>query len=204
MAYKFNFDLSKLSQSFFIDIAKFANRRDVPKRIGKTARYLVKKFKINEITGLPMSDALQVVEDLIDINVKNLSQRDKFLKTKRRALFLPHCSRKYMDSRCQAVFDKKFSSYKCAHCSKDCLVNKATQLGEKKGYDVYILPGGSCIRKILSKRKYSGIVGVACCEEIELAINHLANSGIKLQGVPLIKNGCSGTKFSLKNLQKVL
>jgi len=87
MAYKFNFDLSKLSQSFFIDIAKFANRRDVPKRIGKTARYLVKKFKINEITGLPMSDALQVVEDLIDINVKNLSQRDKFLKTKRRALY---------------------------------------------------------------------------------------------------------------------
>ena len=29
------------------------------------------------------------------------------------------------------------------------MVNKADQYAKKKGYDVYLLPGGSCIPKIL-------------------------------------------------------
>lgn len=204
VAYKFNFDLTKISQSLFTDVARFADNRGIHKKIGKMSRYLVQKFKVHEITGLPLSDAFLLVEDLIDIYVKNLSQKEAFLKTQKRALLLPHCSRKYMDNRCKATFDKKFSSYRCGHCSKNCLINKATKLGEKKGYDVYILPGGSCIRKILDKNNYEGIVGVACCEEIQLAFNYLKKMDILWQGVPLIKNGCSGTRFSLKTLKNTL
>jgi len=204
MAYKFNFDLTKLSQSFFEDIAQFSNRSKVHEKMGKMARQLVHRFKIHKITGLPVSDALTVVEDLIDSYVNSIAQREAFLKTKKRALFLPHCSRKHMDSRCKARFDKELSSYRCRHCSPDCLVNRASKLGEKNGYDVYILPGGSCVRKILNKNKYEGVVGVACCEEVKLAVSFLNSANISNQSVPLIKNGCSSTRFNMASLEKIL
>ena len=85
MAYKFNFDLSKLSQSFFTEVAKASDRTGVHKKVGYAARYLVNKFKINKIIGISVSDALTVVEDLINTYVKNLSQKEAFEKTKRRA-----------------------------------------------------------------------------------------------------------------------
>jgi hypothetical protein len=204
MAYNFTFDLSKFSRSFFEDMAKFSERKKLHRKLGKSAGYLVKKFRVNKITGLPISDALIIIEDLMDTYVKNLSQREKFVKTKRRALLLPHCSRKYMDSRCKAVFNTALSSYECMHCSPDCNVNKASAGAKKKGYDTYILPGGSCVRKLLSTNKYDGIVGVACCEEVKLAAKLLELNKIPFQSVPLIKNGCSETKFSTETLNSTM
>lgn len=204
MAYKFTFDLSQFSQSFFKEMARFSEKKGIHKKIGKSARYLVRKFKVHKMVGLPVSDALTIIEDMIDTYMKNLSHREMFLKTNRRALFLPHCSRKYMDSRCKAKFNPKLSYYTCMKCSKDCKVRKATALGKKNGYDVYILPGGSCVRKIMTKKRYEGMVGVACCEEIKLAEEYLKIFNIPGQAVPLIKNGCSGTKFSMETLEKTL
>ena len=97
MPYRFSFDLSRVSKSFFRELAKVSHEKDVHRRIGKKARNLAEKFKIREITGLEVSDALTLVEDLVDVYVKNISGKGRFLKTKRRALLLPHCSRKYMD-----------------------------------------------------------------------------------------------------------
>lgn len=203
MAYKFNFDLSRLSQSFFREIASFSNEKNIHRTIGKRARYVVKKFKVDKMVGIPVSDAITLIEDMIDTYIMNLSLRNDFDKTKKRVLLLPHCSRKYMDSRCKARFDPNVSSYYCVGCSNDCLVNKATKLGKERGYDVYVLPGGSCIRKVMNK-KYDGIVGVACTEEIKLARNILKNHSITIQGVPLTKNGCANTKFKMETLVKVL
>ena len=166
MAYSFTFDLSKLSQSFFTDLAKFSERRHVHRKVGSAARLLTRKFRVDKLTGLPVSDSLMVIEDLIDTEIKNLAYREAFLKAGRKALILPHCSRKYMDSRCKATFDTETASYQCAHCSPDCLVNRATVMARRKKYDVYIVPGGSGIRSILQKKKYDGIVGVACTEEM--------------------------------------
>src|SRR4030066_1727652 len=125
-------------------------------------------FGVVVVRGVNLSDAVVVIQDLIDVQAVNLIERKKFLETNKRALFLPHCSRKYMDNRCQATFDATIPSYKCAHCSEDCLVNKADTLAKMKGYDVYLLPGGSCIPKILKTVRYEGIIGVACGEEMKI------------------------------------
>jgi len=204
MPYKFSFDLSSISKSFFKELARVAGERKLHKRLGIKARSLADKFKLSEITGLNVPDALQLVEDLVDVYVQNVSERERFEKTKKRALFLPHCSRKYMDNRCQAVFNPKLPSYKCGHCSEDCLVNEATRLGEKRGYDVYVLPGGSCVLDILKRNKYEGIVGVACGQEVRLGGEGLKQMGLAGQAVPLIKNGCANTSFSLQSLEKTL
>ncbi len=202
MAYKFNFDLSNLSRAFFRDVAKLSHQQNIHRNLGKKAGYLVKKFRVDKLVGIPVSDAVTLVEDMIDTYVLNLSMRDEFEKTSSRALLLPHCSRKHMDSRCKARFDPKTSSYYCRGCSGDCLVNRATKLAKKRGYDIYVLPGGSCVKKILNK--YDGVVGVACTEEINLAGRLLSSTDKKIQGIPLIKNGCANTKFEMGTLEKTL
>jgi hypothetical protein len=181
-----------------------AQKRKLHRRIGKAAQRLLERFKVQEITGLDLTQALVLLEDLIDIQTRNFSDRERFTRTSRRVLFLPHCSRKYMDKRCKAVFDRNIPSYRCSHCSPDCLVNQATMAGEKKGYDVYVLPGGSCIQQILQKGRYEALVGVACGEEIKLAEGLLEKTGLPGQNVPLIKNGCANTTFNLQALKEIL
>jgi len=204
MPYKFTFDLSRVPRFFFTEIAKLGYQKGVHKRVGRTAQEMIKKFKIQEATGLNLSDAVVLLQDLIEMQAKNLVEREKFVQTKKRALFLPHCSRKYMDSRCKAVFDPNIPSYICAHCSPDCSINKAVSFAEKKGYDVYILPGSSCVPKILKAKHYEGVVGVACGEEIKMGGEALKGMNVAGQAVPLIKNGCANTVFNIETLMTVL
>ncbi|HUO41980.1 MAG TPA: DUF116 domain-containing protein [Methylomirabilota bacterium] len=204
MPYQFDFDLTKVSRSFFREVAEAAHRRRLHRRIGDAAVHLLERCKIQEITGLDFAQALTLLEDFIDIQMKNVRDRERFLKTSKRVLLLPHCSRKFMDNRCKAVFDPKTPSYSCSHCSPDCLVNQATTAGEAKNYDVYVLPGGSCIHRILERGGYEALVGVACGEEIRLADGLLDRTGLPGQNVPLIKNGCANTTFSVDVLQKIL
>ena len=84
------------------------------------------------------------------------------------------------------------------------MVNKADQYARKKGYDVYLLPGGSCIPKILKNCHYEGIVGVACGEEMKIMGSLLRGMNVSGQGIPLIKNGCASTVFNMETLRKIL
>jgi len=204
MPYKFTFDLSKIPRFVFTEIAKTSYQTGMHKQVGKTAREMIRKFRIQEATGLDLYDAVAVLQDLIETQTLNLIEREKFVKTKKRALFLPHCSRKYMDNRCKASFDSNIPSYVCAHCSTDCLVENATTLAQNKGYDVYILPGGSCIPKILKTQHYEGIVGVACGGEVKAGGDLLKTMNVVGQNVPLIKNGCSNTAFNMETLRSIL
>lgn len=181
-----------------------AQKRKLHRRIGNAAQLLLDRFKVQEITGLDFAQALMLLEDLIDIQTRNFSDRERFTRTSKRVLFLPHCSRKYMDKRCKAVFDQSIPSYRCSKCSPDCLINQATMAGEKKGYDIYVLPGGSCIHQILQNGRYEALVGVACGEEIGLAEGLLEKTGLPGQNVPLIKNGCANTTFNLQTLKEIL
>ena len=204
MGYTFTFDLSKLSQTLFKEIAEFSEKGKITEKIGDMARNMVKKFDVDKITGLPVCDSITVIEDLINASVKNSVHKERFLNANKRVLFLPHCCRKYMDSRCKAHFDPDITSYLCRHCSEDCQVHKATLLAKKENYDVYVLPGGSCVKKIFRKKSYSGVIGVACTEEISLSTKVLEQFNIAVQNIPLIKNGCSMTRFNFETLQRIM
>jgi len=204
MSYAFTFDLSKLSQAIFKDIAKISEKDKLNEKLAAMARKLVDKFNVDKHTGLPITDSIMVIEDLINVNLKNSLQKEQFLQTKHRALFLPHCCRKYMDARCKASFNPETSSYSCNHCSPDCQVHQATLLAAQRNYDIYVLPGASCVRKIFQQHHYEGIVGVACTDELKLAATILEKHKIPAQGIPLIKNGCSQTQFSFETLSQTL
>ena len=204
MPYKFTFDLSKVPFFFFSEIATISYQKGMHKSFLTALNDLILKFKIQEATGLNLSDVVSLLQDMIDLQAINMMERSKFLETKKRALFLPHCSRKYMDSRCKAMFNPEIPSYTCSHCSDDCMINKADRFAKKKGYDVYLLPGGSCIPKILKTHNYEGVVGVACGEEMKLLGPLLTGMEVAGQAIPLIKNGCACTVFNMETLRKVL
>jgi hypothetical protein len=204
MPYQFTFDLSKVPHFFFSEIARISYQKGMHKTLLNTLQDIIKKFRIQEATGLNLSDAVVLLQDFIDLQAVNLMERRKFLKSQKRVLLLPHCSRKYMDSRCKAFFDASIPSYTCAHCSEDCLVNRAESYAKKKGYDVYVVPGGSCILKILKQNPYEGVVGVACGEEVKMGVAALENMTVGVQVIPLIKNGCANTAFNMKTLVNVL
>jgi uncharacterized protein len=204
MAYNFEFNLRKLPKDFFVDVTKVAKSHKIHRKLGDASKNLVRKFKVNEALGVPLDDALTIVEDLLDVYIDNVINFDKLKTAKQKVLLVPHCCRKYMDSRCKAKFDPKLSSYFCKGCSKDCYANKATKAAKEKGYDVYILPGGSCIKKLMQNVKCEAIFGIACGEEIKLGKTFLNGKGIPVIGLPLTKNGCSKTQFNVVNLKKLM
>src|SRR4030065_880966 len=113
MPYKFTFDLSKVPRFFFTEVAMISYHKGMHKSFLTTLNDLILKFRIQEATGLNLSDAVALLQDLIDLQAINSIERSRFLQTKKRAIFLPHCSRKYMDSRCKATFYPENPSYVC-------------------------------------------------------------------------------------------
>ena len=132
MPYRFTFDLSKVPRFFFTEIATVSYQKGMHKSLLDKLQNLIIKFRIEEATGLNINDAIVLLQDFIDVQAVNMIERSKFLQTKKRAIFLPHCSRKYLDSRCKASFNADIPSYTCAHCSEDCLVNQSSQLAANK------------------------------------------------------------------------
>jgi len=204
MPYRFTFDLRGLPRAFFQEVVKLAYDSGIHHRIGEVARHLIKKFRVEEVTGLNLLDAVALFMDFIEIQALNISNRRRFAEASRRALLLPHCARKYMDNRCRAVFDPGIPTYRCLHCSPDCLIHQASVLAEGRGYDVYIVPGGSCIPKILSSNNYGAVVGVACGFELRMAYDVLRRLNIPGQAIPLLKNGCAETWFDVEELGRIL
>ena len=204
MPYKFTFDISKKKYHFFTRIMIVGYQKGISKVFFKNLQSIIRKLRLQKATGFNLEDNIMILQDLVDMNYLNLIQRKKFLQTKNRALFLPHCSRKFMDNRCKAIFEASLPSYICAHCSPDCGVNKADHVAKEKGYDIYVLPGGSCIPKILKTMQYKGIVGVACGEEAKMSGELLTSLGVAWQSVPLLKNGCASTVFKIETLIKTL
>jgi hypothetical protein len=204
MAYKFTFDLTKVSQSFFREIAKTTKNTDAHRKISHAVLSIIDKFKIHEITGLDIQNIVEVVTDLVDIQIKNVTNRPGFVKGKKKVLFIPQCLRENTHGFCKATFKPEVPSHFCNSCSSNCLVNKATFMAKQKNYDVYIIDGGSCLTRIIDNNSYDAVVGVACPPEIKLGGSYLNELKIPWQGVPLTKNGCVFTKFNIESLRRIL
>ena len=204
MPYSFIYDLNKVSQSAFNQLLELSCKMGVTKLLSMNAKKIVKIFKLDQLTGLNLSEAITLVEDFIQVENANNIQRETFEKAGKKALLIPHCARSHMDRQCMADFNPEIPSYTCNGCQDNCLVNQVVKLGTKKGYDVYVIPGGSCAEKILRDRNYKGVIGIACGSELKMALGLLKKLEIPGQGVILTKNGCANTKLDLESLKRVL
>ncbi len=123
----------------------------------------------------------------IIIQMKNLMNLENVQKAKKKAIFLPHCAK---SEKCAG----KPTEYgiECVKCMA-CAIGKIKELAEKKGYDIFIVHGGSAVKKILAEKKYDGIIGVACIPEVKEGLELCRRYKISALGIPLLKDGCKNT-----------
>lgn len=128
-----------------------------------------------------------LIIDQIGIDLRNRINKEEFsqLKAKDVIMVLPHCLRAL---NCPAVLGE--SGIECVCCGK-CCISTIKKISDKKGIDVYIVPGSTFIKNVIKKRPFKGVIGVACPVDLNVAMTSLES--FNPQGVYLLKDGCINT-----------
>jgi hypothetical protein len=147
---------------------------------------------------------------MLGTEILNRAYRQRFLSAKQKIVIVPPCMRAQPEDKCKALSTPYGA--KCQACTPSCRVHQITKLGEKRGFDVYIIPDELRVFGSGAGDSRLGVVGVSCA---------LTNWGggwdadeahIAAQGVLLDYVGCTyhwddegfATDTNLKKLQEVL
>ncbi len=106
----------------------------------------------------------------------------------RRLLLLPHCL-KHAEG-CPADYDQY--GLECERCGACCIADFRTR-AEELGYKVLVAEGSPIVLKIIISGHVDAIVGVACLNVLEKAINKVLLAGIPCMAVPLLSSDCRNT-----------
>ena len=108
----------------------------------------------------------------------------------RRMLLLPHCLKNALG--CPAEYDEfGLDCEKCGACSIADFKTRAEQLG----YKVLVAEGSPVVLKLIVSGYIDGIVGVACLNVLEKAIDKVLLAGVPSYAVPLHSGDCKNTKM---------
>ncbi len=134
------------------------------------------------------------IVDQIGVEVRNKVNEKSFnqIENKDKLLILPHCLR---SPKCEAKLDS--TGLHCTDCSR-CVIGVLKNKAEYRGYKVFIIPGSTFLKKIVKENKFKAVLGVACYQDLNLAMMKL--SKFHCQGVPLLKDGCVCTKVDTRTV----
>ncbi len=134
------------------------------------------------------------IVDQIGVEVRNKVNEKAFeqVEDKDKILVLPHCLR---SPKCEAKLNS--TGLHCTDCNR-CVIGVLKNKAEEKGYNVFIIPGSTFLKKIAQNHKFKGVLGVACHQDLNLAMMNL--SQFPCQGVPLLKDGCVCTKVDIRTV----
>ncbi len=131
--------------------------------------------------------------NMVGTEVLNRAFRQAFLQTKSKVLFLPPCLKAQPDSECQATATPV--GERCAGCTPGCRVHQLTKLGEKHGFQVFMLPDDLAALSTNPAKSVTGaqigVVGVSCVLTNTSGGWETRLQGIPAQGLPLDYCGCS-------------
>lgn len=106
----------------------------------------------------------------------------------RRLLLLPHCL-KHAEG-CPADYDE--FGLDCRRCGA-CSIADFRGEAERLGYKVLVAEGSPIVMKIIVSGHVDAIVGVACLNVLEKAIDKILAAGIPCMAVPLLSSDCRNT-----------
>ncbi|MFV2066216.1 MAG: polyprenyl synthetase family protein, partial [Pirellulales bacterium] len=106
----------------------------------------------------------------------------------RRLLLLPHCL-KHAEG-CPADYDQ--FGLDCKRCGA-CSIADFRVLAEEMGYKVLVAEGSPIVMKIIIGGYVDAVVGVACLNVLERAIDKILLAGVPCMAVPLLSNDCRNT-----------
>ncbi len=149
---------------------------------------------------------------LLGTEVLSRAYRARFLNAKRRVVIVPPCMRAQPEEKCKAI-ETPFGA-KCQACTPTCRVHQITKLGEKRGFEVYMIPDE--LRGIGAEAGRSvdglGLVGVSCALTNWSGGWEADALGVPAQGLLLDYVGCKyhwdekglPTDTNLHKLEEVL
>ena len=135
------------------------------------------------------------------VMIGNAFWRRQFLATpfERRLLLLPHCL-KHAEG-CPADYDEfGLDCEKCGACS----IADYKGTAEKLGYKVLVAEGSPIVLKIIVGGYVDGILGVACLNVLEKAIDKVLVAGVPSYAVPLHSGDCKNTTLDESWIWEVL
>ena len=106
----------------------------------------------------------------------------------RRLFLLPHCL-KHAEG-CPADYDE--FGLACKECGA-CSIADFRGIADEMGYKVLVAEGSPIVLKIIVSGYVDAIVGVACLNVLEKAIDKLLLAGIPCMAVPLLSSDCRNT-----------
>ena len=130
--------------------------------------------------------------NMVGTEILNRAFREPFLGTAQKLVLLPPCMKAQPDAKCQAR-PTPFGA-RCAGCTPGCRVHELTQLGQKLGFEVLILPdelrvfSSGTVKPVDSQNV--GVVGVSCVLTNPSGGWETKDLGIPAQGVLLDYCGC--------------
>ena len=112
----------------------------------------------------------------------------KAIPHSRRLFLLPHCL-KHAEG-CPADYDE--FGLACKTCGA-CSIADFRGAAEELGYKVLVAEGSPIVLKIIVSGHVDAIVGVACLNVLEKAIDKIMLAGIPCMAVPLLSSDCRNT-----------
>lgn len=135
------------------------------------------------------------------VMIGNAFWRRQFLATpfERRMLLLPHCL-KHAEG-CPAEYTE--FGLDCERCGA-CTIADYKVKAEQLGYKVLVAEGSPVVLKIIVGGYVDGILGVACLNVLEKAIDKVLIAGVPSYAVPLHSGDCHNTSLDESWIWEVL
>nr|WP_246421287.1 polyprenyl synthetase family protein [Aporhodopirellula rubra] len=125
------------------------------------------------------------------VNISSAFWRNQLsaVPPERRLFLLPHCL-KHAEG-CPADYDQ--FGMNCKQCGA-CSIADFRSVAEEMGYRVLVAEGSPVVLKIIVGGYVDAVVGVACLNVLEKAIDKVLLAGIPCMAVPLLSSDCRNTK----------
>ncbi len=148
---------------------------------------------------------------MMEIELVNRINKERFLTSNFKIAFLPHCIRD-LSRECLSKPDE--IDYVCKGCSKICNINMVSKLLRKSDVSPYIWMDAELgpLFKIL-KKKYGnfGVLGIACIPELVKGMRTCLEKNVPVIGIPIDANRCArwmgkfhDNTINLKKLEELL
>ena len=148
-----------------------------------------------ESFGRELLDQMQLPEKFLGFTmvlIGNFFWKRQFLAVpfERRMLLLPHCL-KHAEG-CPADYDE--FGLDCETCGA-CSIADYKVRAEQLGYKVLVAEGSPVVLRIIVSGHIDGILGVACLNVLEKAIDKVLIAGVPSYAVPLHSGDCKNTSL---------
>jgi hypothetical protein len=100
---------------------------------------------------------------------------------------------------CKARCDP-IEGYQCKKCGK-CDIGTVCKAADEYGFRVFVIPGGSFVKKILKVHRPQSCIGVACHPELSESMQGVA-AICRTGGMSAAKDGCFNTEADVEAIIK--